>query len=207
MYMQISASIVAVLIWIPGVLAAQFEVQELPNVLGSGDVTLVSAIGRGLSSGAAIKGVLRNETASERKISTAFSVPLYLRNSGSGQNMLATGVYYPDGGYYSDGQQSFITLAPQQQAEVLFIAYCIEFEKDNPAVTDVFSIDDIPEHLYDAFVEITRYANSGPAAEKTPAIQAAIWLLQGETKSSINERFELTPEDQDLARRILGQVE
>ena len=87
-----------------GSLSAQTVVYDLHDEFDSGRVRLISATGMGRSSGASVEGYLINDTAAERHVGIYLSRPIYLRNSGAGQDMIATEVYLGDGGYQSDGR-------------------------------------------------------------------------------------------------------
>jgi hypothetical protein len=78
--------------------------RQLGEAISTGDVTL-AANGNGGSSGSAVTGNLKNNTTNEIRINVILSNGLYLLNSGSGQNMVATQIFLSNGGIYSIGDQ------------------------------------------------------------------------------------------------------
>ena len=183
-----------------GSLSAQVLVNDLYDELDSGRVRLVSATGNGSSSGASIEGYLINDTAAERHVGIYLSRPIYLANSGAGQNMVATEVYSGNRGYLSDGQRSFLTLSPGVRTRVLLIAYCVDFEKDNPTTKDRMTVRAVPSSLKTVMSNIGVYVRANPEAEVTAAAQLAIWLVQGVEITAIRSKFTFTPADERLAR-------
>lgn len=187
----------------PSLLFAQVDVNDLSAELDARKITLVSPTGNGNSSGASVTGCLINQGAAAENIDINLSRPLYLLNNGSGQNMIATQVYLKNGGYRSDGRHSFITLQPKFPIFVQFIAYCVDFKKDNPTGTDVFSIGVVPPSLNGVMANINKYARAHPKEEFTCAAQVAIWLAQGQTIAEIQSKFSFTTADESLARSLL----
>ena len=164
-----------------GNLSAQVTVNDLHDEIDAGRVRFISATGNGSSSGASVEGYLINDTAAERHVGIYLSRPVYLRNSGAGQNMVATEVYLGDGGYLSDGRRSFITLNAGVRTRVMLIAYCVDFEKDNPSASDRMAVGSVPPTLNAVMSSIGGYVRANPDADVTVAAQLAIWLVQGVT--------------------------
>ena len=108
-----------------------------------------------------------------------------------------------DGGYFSDGQRSFIQVKPQSRLKVIFIAYCADFEKDNPDQWENFTVSQLPESLKTVMQNITHYAKQNPNIDFTSAAQVAVWLTQGETSDEIKKKFNFTSQDEKLARSFL----
>ena len=183
-----------------GSLSAQVNVNDLGNEIDAGRIKLMSAAGNGSSSGASVEGYLINQTATQRNVSIYLSRPIYLVNSGAGQNMVATQVYLGDGGYVTDGRRSFITLRPREQTRVLFIAYCVDFERENPSESDDFSIGVLPLNLNPVMAKINAFVAANSDADVTVAAQIAIWLAEGETITEIQSKFDFAPADERLAR-------
>ena len=148
-------------------------------------------------------GYLINDTAAERHVGIYLSRPIYLRNSGAGQGMVATEVYLGDGGYQSDSRSSFIALSPGVQTRVVFIAYCVDFEKDNPSGSDRMTVGSVPAILNRVMSSIGSYVRANPDAEVGVATQLAIWLVQGVDTAAIRSRFEFTPVGERLARTFV----
>ena len=96
--MNTRVGLVAACLAATGSLSAQVVVYDLHDEVDAGRVRLISATGNGSSSGASVEGTLINDTAAERHFGIYLSRPIYLRNSGAGQSMIATEVYLGDGG-------------------------------------------------------------------------------------------------------------
>ena len=187
--------------------SAQVAVSDLYGEIVAGRVRLLTATGNGASSGAAVEGYLMNETATERHVGAHLTRPIYLANSGAGQDMVATAVYLGDGGYLSDGRHSFITLRPGVRTAVLFIAYCVDFDKDNPSSSDQMVVGSVPSSLVEVMRNIGAHVSANPRADITVAAQVAIWLAQGVDAAVILPKFGFTPADERLARILVGNGE
>ncbi len=184
-------------------LSAQTVVYDLHDEIDAGRVRLISATGNGSSTGVSVEGYLINDTAAERHVDIYLSRPIYLRNSGAGQNMVATMVSLGDRSYLSDGRNSFVALSPGVQTRVLFIAYCVDFEKDNPSRSDRMTVGSVPATLNGVMSSIGSYVRANPDAEVGVAAQLAIWLVQGVDTAAIRSRFEFTPVGERLARTFV----
>jgi hypothetical protein len=179
-------------------------ITQLDSDIAGGHVRLVALTGNGASSGFAIEADLVNESASERSIDVFLARPLFLRNRGSSQNMIATQVILRNGRYSVSGGRSFISLKPGSRTPVSLIAYCADFEKDNPTRSDSFDIGTVPSHLVPVVTRIGKYSEANPNADITIAAQVAIWLAQGESSSAIREKFDYSDRDLALARAFLS---
>lgn len=177
-------------------------VHDLGDELKASRIKLSSAVGNGHSSGGSVEGSLYNEEDAEKRVSVHLARPLYLVNGGSGQDMVATQVYLGDGGYFSDGLRSFITLQPKARTRVRFQAYCADFKKDNPTRADSFSVGRVPSNLVSVVTNIMAYGAANPEADITTAAQVAIWMRQGESLPDIQAKFQFTAEDEALARQF-----
>ncbi|MDR2767299.1 MAG: hypothetical protein LBB82_03120 [Treponema sp.] len=179
-------------------------VRELNDVLETGQATLTAA-GNGNSSGMAVNGYLQNRTTGELRISIYLKQGLYLRNSGPGQNMVATKIYLKGGRYLSDGQSSFIVLGARESMEVDFLAFCANLERDNPSLGESFSKGAMPSKLRTIAEKINKYMDEHPDDEDTVTIaQLALWRHQGETRDEISEHFRFTQNDWDKASILLN---
>ncbi len=194
-----------VLPWsISPLVAAQTRVTELNAELAAGGVRLSSMRGNGNSSGSAIEGVLTNLTGRQKNISIHLSRPIYLRNENrSGQNMVATEVLLAGGRYYTEGSKSFITLENEASESVLLVAYCTDFEKENPSRGDGFSVGTLPSILEEVASRIEQHAREYPEEDITIAAQVAIWLAQGVSAEDIAAVFSFSPSDERLARKLV----
>jgi hypothetical protein len=179
------------------------QVQDLEDAINNGRVSLI-ARGNGSSSGASLDGSLQNSTSGTLRISTVIRRGLFLKNSGPGQDMAATGVYLSDGGYYSDGKNTYIELKPRERTPVVFIGFCADFQKENPSSGESFSVAAMPDSMQAIVGKISRYMADHPDVDVTSAAQISLWLSRGETVSSIREKFDFGPEDEALARVISG---
>ena len=186
-----------------GGLSAQGNISDLANEIASGRVVLNSATGNGSSSGSAVDGFLVNQADAEIRIDVYLSRPIYLVNSGRGQNMVAAQVYLGGGRYQSVGRRSFITLRPRVRTNVRFTAYCADFDRENPARSDGFSIGVMPENLTRVMANIRSYSVANPDVDITVPAQVAIWLAQGESAQEIRSKFPLTPADDRLANALI----
>lgn len=178
-------------------------VSDLLDEIVDGKVELVSLTGNGNSSGASLEGILVNKTDRDKHIDIYLAQPIYMKNSGSGQDMVATQVLLGDGGYVTDGERSFLILKPGALTKIFFVAYCADFERPNPSVTDSFTPWDIPEIIGIIAVNINKYVKNNPSTDITVAAQLSFWLAQGVSSSEIREKFMFTSADEQLARRFL----
>ncbi|MDR1308135.1 MAG: hypothetical protein LBK74_11245 [Treponema sp.] len=185
----------------PADIFAQTPPADLEDTLNEGTVRL-QAGGIGSSSGASVTGYLTNTTSSAVAVSIYISNGIYLRNSKAGQNMAAVQVYLADGRYYSRGTDRFITLEPKVRTEVIFIAFCADFEKENPTDRERFTFTAMPSSIQLTVNKISRYLRD-TEGDLVNAAQIALWLAQGESISSISKKFRFAPEDETAAREIL----
>jgi hypothetical protein len=177
--------------------------RELSEAIASGDVTL-TAKGNGSSSGAAVDGYLKNNTPNELRINVILGEGFYLRNSGSGQNMIATQIFLADGEYSSDGTQDFIRLFSGANAQIMFLAFCADFERDIPSSNEAFSVAPVPAASKTIASKISRYMADNFDSDDTTAIQLALWRSQGQTQPVIASKFQFTGVDWDTATRIMN---
>lgn len=181
-------------------LYAQTPLKDLAAELDAKRIALESPTGNGASSGNAVEGYLVNQNSEEVHIDISFVRPLFMRNRGLGQNMVATRVLLAGGRYVSDGKRSFISLKPKERTPVEFVAYCVDFEKDNPTRTDSFSLETSPPSLDHVVKAIIDYSRHNPFKDITAAAQAAIWLADGISIENIRTKFNVSPSDEILAR-------
>ncbi len=179
------------------------EIVDLHDEFDDGHVVLTSASGNGSSSGSAVTGQLVANTTSALRVSVSLRRPIYLANSGRGQSMIALQVYMSDNRYTSDGTTAFITLPPGAATPVVFVAFCMDFEKDNPTARDRLSVSQVPSAILPVVANVNQYLATNPDADVTSAAQTAIWLAQGVNIRTIRSRFTVTAADEALARRFL----
>jgi hypothetical protein len=179
--------------------------EDLADLLNAGTLSIVSATGNGNSSGASINGVIRNHSQRKVWIHTVMSHPVLFTNDGPGQNMVGSMVLGADGSYTSDGTHSFLSIDPNEQAHVVFVAYCVDFDKPNPVATEHFAIDDPPLELARTMHRIAAYTRANPDADITVPAQVAVWLNQGVEANTIRQKFPFTRDDEALARSFLSR--
>ncbi|MBI2481516.1 MAG: tetratricopeptide repeat protein [Planctomycetia bacterium] len=187
----------------PSRVFTQELVEDLAAVLDRGHVALEAASGNGASSGLAVDAYLINQRNTEVSLDVSLRQPLFLRNRGRGQNMFVIKVYLQGGGYLSDGFRSFISLQPKRRTPVQFIAYCADFDKDNPSATEEFVRDVSPVSLLRLLQSISNYELSHPDQDVTIAAQTAIWLAQGVSIEEVRTKFEVNRSQELLAREFL----
>ena len=203
--MRSSNKVLFLVIWymLGSAVIAQDDIVDLYAEIKAGHLELISANGNGSSSGASVEASLLNSTDDERRINIHLTSPIYLKNAGQGQNMVATQVYLEDGGYFSDDSQSFIIIEPNKQVGVLFYAYCADFDLENPSDSDTFSIEPLPAELKNVSTKIVNFAAANPEIDLMAAAQVAIWLVQGETIDDIRQKFSVSESEEQMARRLL----
>lgn len=185
---------------------AQTTVSDLGSELRSGNLSIENLRGTGSSSGLSIQGRIENTTSSPIRIRISLRPAIFLgnRTSRSRQNMIAFSIFQRGGGYYKREGVSYIEFPANQSVAVDMIAYCADFEKENPSSTDSFEAYAVPEELAAVTRKIAAYKNANPDEEVTVAAQVALWLGQGLSPSQIRTTFQFTPSDERKARQILG---
>lgn len=182
------------------------DIVDLGAGLDSGSIRIVQLHGNGSSSGTSLEGQIENLTQNELRIAVNLRRPLYFGNrGGSGQNMIAVSIFEDGGRYYSDGESSFISLMPGRALSVQLTAYCADFDKENPSVSDSFAIADTPEEISEIALKISRYEAANAEFDLTVPSQLALWLSQGNSASEIQEKFAFSASDERVAREILAQ--
>ena len=195
-------TVIVFLVFAIGIYGQSTRVRELSEAISSGDVTL-SANGNGSSSGAAIIGTLTNSTSAEIRVNVTITGGIYLRNSGSGQNMVGTQIFLFSGGYTESGTSRFIKLPSSSITGILIIAFCSDFELDNPSRGDNFSIAPMPTRLQSISEKISRYLHDNFDDDPVIPVQLALWNFQGESRSHIREKFNFDDSDWMLAADII----
>lgn len=176
---------------------------DLAALLDSGAVSLVRANGNGASSGNSVEAVLRNNTGEPIEVDVFMERPVFLANSGAGQNMIGAMIVGADGSYSMSGSRSFVTISPGAQMNASLVAYCADFDKDNPTAAETFAVAAPPPKLVPVISRINEHVRANPDADVTAAAQVAVWLAQGETSDHIAKKFKFSPADEDLANSFL----
>lgn len=186
--------------------SAPSQISKLHTALASGDLVLTEVRGTGQSSGTVLEGLLENTTSEAIRISTRLSEGLYLENrNDQAQNMMATGIYERGGLYYVEGNEPFIEVLPQAEKRVTFLAYCVDFERENPRAVDQLIVRPAPPDLSHIIRNIMAYEQANQDSEHlTVRVQVALWLAQGLTAEEIREKFTFTHVDLYEALRIVA---
>ena len=181
----------------------QSEVVSLREAMTRGAIAIESVAGTGGSSGTVLHGDLVNHNSAYYSIDVRLDTPLYFRNRSAGQNMVAVQLYGRDGSYMSDGTRGFVRVGPRARLPITFVAYCADFDKENPTVTDIFAIARMPPEISIVVQKIAAFESASPATDTTVAAQLALWVAQGQTLDEIGERFPFSMEDVAMMREIL----
>jgi len=182
---------------------SDIKVIQLGDALSKGNVTL-TARGNGSSSGSAVLGTLKNNLPDEIHIDVILSGGIYLKNSGSGQNMIATRIFLSNGSYKMSGKSKFISLSANKDIQILIIAYCADFELENPNTTESFSRVSIPSNLQSIASKISRYEADNFGNNLVNPIQLALWRFQGVSRKDIEKKFRFTDADWEIAAIIIN---
>jgi len=182
---------------------AQPRVADLQDELNAGRVKLQSITGTGGSSGTVVTARLLNSTTSELRVEVQLLQPILLVNTGTNQDMVANQVYLDGGRFQSDGKRSFIVLPPKANSKIVFLAYCADFEKENPTQTDSFTTGSVPPLLATVLERVRAYHRANPKANIVVATQAALWLVQGVSLDEIRTKFSISAAEAQLARQFI----
>jgi hypothetical protein len=98
--------------------APQAVLEDLAAAIELGHISVETALGNGASSGFAVDAYLINQRNIEVSVNISLTRPLFMRNRGRGQNMIATQVFLHGGDYVSDGFRSFVPLQPKLRTRV-----------------------------------------------------------------------------------------
>lgn len=203
--MKYAKNLFFVLILLATSVQAQQEIVDFTEALESGNVRVESLRGNGSSTGSAVVGRIRNVSQSPIRVDIHFDDPLYLRNQGSGQEMIAIRIYNRNGGYLSDGENDFLELNATETSDVIMLAYSVDPEKRNPRVADTFEIASMPENLASVASKISQYKEDNPSRQMAVGAQLALWMAQGHEPEEIRGSFGFSASDERLARQILDQ--
>lgn len=155
----------------------------------------------------AIKGTLRNNTSAEIRVNVVMTDGIYFTNSSSSaQNMVAVQILDFEFGYYTSGNQYYIPLSPQKTEEINLIAFCANFDRDNPSSEQTFRSSAMPPELRAISAKISRYhADHMTTTEvMVKATQIALWRIQDWTREEIELQYEVTDESWELSTVIMN---
>lgn len=187
---------------------AEGPLRSLNNLIASGSVVIQEGRGNGGSTGTVLFASIENMTEQALDVLVHFDAPLFFRNGGGGQNMLATAVYLSDGSYWRNNSgERYISIGPRSSSEgtqaVTFLAYCVDFEKDNPSANDPLAWADLPEHLRQVGDQMVRFEQQNPDYQGV-APQLALWRAQGLELEEIASKFSYSNQDVRDMRTLLS---
>jgi hypothetical protein len=182
--------------------------EDFVALLKTGQVSVTDVHGTGSSSGLSLQGNLLNTTNRELEVNVILSTALFLKNQNKGQNMLVVGVVEQSGEYYTRGSDSFIQVSPNSVLPIGFVAYCADFDKDNPSSGHAFVVSTVPGALEDVAeaIRLGQQRNLETGVDNPVALQLALWLAQGVAPAEILERFPFTAQDEQLAQDLLQGI-
>ena len=190
---------------------SQSKVIDINTALSNRAVALTNIKATGGSTGSVVNAILRNNTSAAIRVGVTVREGLYLVNSGKGQNMVALQVFERNNGlrYNEDDEGRFIEIPANNSIPVSFNAICAEFDKDNPSISDIFTLSSIPFQVRSILTRISRYLSNNFDSELTPA-QIAFWRMYDLSRNrplsrkEIEETFSVTDEDWAISSRILN---
>ena len=186
---------------------AQGRIVDLHMAMAQGDIAIESVFGTGGSTGAVLDARLANRSSRDVLIDVFLRAPLYLRNSGGGQNMVATQLYGRDGSYFVDGDnRGFVRLGASERLPVTLVAYCADFDLDNPTAAEAFSVATVPEGIEGVMKALIEQQRQDPSTDYGVAGQLALWVAQGHSLDEIRARFPFTPFDVAQMERLLAMT-
>ncbi len=183
--------------------AGQSTIEQLNDAIAKGDITVEAITGTGGSSGMVINGYLVNESPIEKNIDVHLGLPIYFVNRGRGQNMVATQVYGRDRSYFRIGNQNYIQVARNSRTPISFVAYCVDFDKDNPTSEDMLSAGDMPSEIESLVQRIAEIEHENSDLDLTISAQLALWVFQGTSLDEIRQRFDFSETDLAWMYKIL----
>jgi hypothetical protein len=186
---------------------AQRVIYDLEDAILQGHVAIEQMRGNGSSSGTSIEGRIRNSSQRTVRINVNLRKPMYLgnRTSSARQNMVAFSIYQRGGRYFTEGLNAFIEVTANQSLDVQFVAYCADFEKDNPSSADQFVVASVPDSMSGIIEKIANYKRLNPNDDVTVAAQVALWLAQGVAPDQIRTTFQFSQQDERTARAIINR--
>lgn len=181
------------------------EIASLDDAVKQGSVSVESVTGTGGSSGMVVDAVLVNATPTAQRILVHLAAPMFFRNRGTAQDMVATQVYGRDGSYWqqSDGTP-YVEVGAASRLPVTFVAYCADFEKDNPSATDAFDVVPLPQRVETVMRQINAFEAENRGIDTTKSSQLALWVTQGHTLTAIGDRFSFDAKDEATMQAILA---
>lgn len=187
---------------------AEMRMHSLNDLIASRSVAIQNGRGNGGSTGAVVLAAIENMTEQALNILVHFDEPLFFRNGGRGQNMLATAVYLSDSSYWHNNSgERYIPISPRTSSEstqtVTFLAYCVDFDKDNPSANDPLVRTGLPEHLRRVGDQMVQFEQQNPDYQGV-APQLALWRAQGLELEEIASKFSYSTEDVRDMRTLLS---
>jgi hypothetical protein len=119
--------------------------------------------------------------------------------------MLAIQVFLSTGVYTVSGNDKFIRLPPNASVPVMVIAFCADFDRENPGPSETFATASMPRDMEGIAAKISRYiADNFDDEELTAPVQLALWRARGQSRSDIEEKFEFGNAEWNLSTQIMS---
>ena len=186
-------------------IASGSHAEDLVMLLNADEVRIEQVQGTGYSSGLALQGNLVNTSGRNLEIDVVPSSALYFANRQPGQNMVIVALLERDGSYYTLGNKAFVEVQRGATLPISLIAYCADFDLDNPQSNHTFAVSSLPTTLVGIAEAIRREEerNIEIGSDNTTALQVALWLAQGVSADEIRERYPFTAQEERLARDLI----
>ena len=193
-------------------------VENLTRALAEREARILRVSGRGQTAGVVLDAYLVNVTSEYRHFDVYLDEPLYLRNKNpEGRSMIVTRLY-TDMGFFlvEEGRKVVPVLKSPLLAPVDLWAYSIDFDKDNPALTDEFELRQIPADLQEiaeliaAFERFSAHVDNAAVMGDDSVMriaQIALWKAQEVPEVAILKHYPHKYEHMKAARILLGEDE
>lgn len=127
---------------------------------------------------------------------------VFKSTSGNVQNMIGSKIKGERIGPTSYRPGSEIHLYNDKMRSYIVEAYCLDFHKPNPRANDGFVLSQTDDRTKNIIIEGQR------AGYSTRVIQSAIWIDHAKvTSSQLKNRFPVSDNDIEAARRLLGELQ
>jgi hypothetical protein len=118
--------------------------------------------------------------------------------------MVATQIYLSGNTYTTSGSNKFIRLLPNENTPIIFIAFCADFDRDNPTNRQSFTTASIPSNMQAIITRMSRYMADNFDVDIIVPIQLALWRNQGVTRTAIAAKFSFDNSDWETSSRIMN---
>lgn len=197
-------NLISVFIFLLTVLSTLFCQERLEFIDAINQVKLEYKFhGNGNSTGAAVEGTIKNPGKEIIQIEVNQQKPLFLENSGAGQNLVLFQLFYSNGKYLRDDFTTYLEFKPDTIYNIVGNSLCYNFEKPNPEPNENLIVKILPDTLktYDFIVKI----KDAIVKKKTTMKQAqcALWYVQGTGLDKINTKFEIELNELEKIRELI----